>query len=258
MSNRKLTVTRAGVLRFVLCLASAFLLWLFVMYTESPEYDRQYDGIRVEVRNADVRYDYDLVYPKSISASFRGTNVALAGCSSDDITAVIYLDGGAFTGTKAFVVEYEFKNDVKLKALEEKRIEVECRPADLESVPVNNVPVALSGLEGTGIDKENIDISSLNVLAWARAEDVGFLADASALKATATFSSDSITKMLETAEGEAITFSVSVTFEADSGILYKPTEGNGEVCVTVTYTAPTLAEQESTSGVESDSADNAA
>lgn len=245
MSNRKLSVTRSGVLRFVLCLASAFLLWLFVMYTESPEYDRQYDDIRVEIRNADLPYDYDLIYPKSISASFRGTNLALADCDSEDITAVVYLDGGFFTGVKAFVVEYEFKNGVRLKALEEKRIEVECRPADLESVPVNDVPVSLSGLEGTGIDKANIDVSSLNVFAWVRTEDISFLSDASALKATATFSSDSITKMLETAEGEAITFSVSVAFEADSGILYKTAEGNGEVAVTVTYTAPAASETES-------------
>ena len=253
MSNRKLTVTRAGVLRFVLCLASAFLLWLFVMYTESPEYDRQYDGIRVEVRNAELPYGYDLVYPETVSASFRGTNVALAGCSSDDITAVIYLDGGSFTGTKAFVVEYEFKNDVKLKALDEKRIEVECRQANLITREFASVPVTLSGIEGTALEKYDIEISALtNIVAKGRPSDIQGLTS-EAMKATVKLTAATINDIVAGTHGP--TFEVS--FESESGMTYT-TESGDVPTVTITFTPTASAEQESTSGVESDSADNAA
>ena len=253
-TKAKRAFSRENILRFVLCLAVAFFLWLFVMYVENPEYEREYDDIRVEVRNAATPYDYDLVFPEKVTASFRGTSVALAGCDSEDIIAVIYLDNSIFTDKRSVVVEYEFKDGVKLTPLEEMRLNVSYREVTMHTKEFNNVPVTVQGVDGS-TELANYEISAAalsSVTVKGRQEDISAL-QISQLKPIAILSADDINAIRAAlANGGTTERTLTVTFETESGMSYLNAEGGFQFTTTATFTASVEANGDGALGEETE------
>lgn len=143
-------MTRQAVIRFFVCLLVAFFLWFYVMYTEKPEYDQKYTDIRVELRGYTQSYEHDIDFPKTIDAVFRGTNIDLAECKSEDIVAVIHFPT-EFTssGERSVAVSFEFLSDVSLTPLKEIRTTISMTDADIREEVFLNVPIVVTGQAGT-------------------------------------------------------------------------------------------------------------
>ncbi len=101
---------------FLLCIVLAFLVWLFVMYVRAPEYEREYEDIKITTVNLPAKFsDYKIeVYEDEISATFRGTNMNLAKCDMGDIVAMLDLSSVAGVGLVSIPVTYVYPDGVAL------------------------------------------------------------------------------------------------------------------------------------------------
>lgn len=204
---------RKGVLRFFICLLIAFLLWFYVMYTENPEYDQRYTDIRVELRGYTPSYEFDIEFPETIDAVFRGTNVDLAECKSDDIVAVINFPSElTSSGARSVTVSFEFLNDVTLTPLKEVRTTLSMQEADIREEVFTNIPVTVTGQEGSLI--EGYDIKALSIpelTVRGRAEDLALIREQE-FKATASLSYHLINDIRDKVKDDAThEFTVEVT-----------------------------------------------
>ncbi len=237
MKSKK--VTRGGVLRFLVCLLVAFVMWLFVMYTESPEYDREYHDIKVELRNYTADYAYDIDFLPVVNMTFRGTNLALAACDSEDIVAVVDMGGLIMNApnTHTLPVTFEFKGETKLRELSPLYLDVTCslanmRVAYFEDLTVN---VHTAGTELAGYTATANRITAVKVT--GRAEDIAALKD-DGLRAYVSPTAENVTAIVNgCANGQSMSMVMNVQFEVKNGIVVSGTE-MPDVMVTVTFTPP--------------------
>ena len=240
MQRTKFSITRNGVLRFFLCLAIAFVLWLFVMYTENPEYEQTYTGIEVEVLNSTEYYEYDLVVPDTITAKFRGTNVALASCSKDQITAVVDLNNSKhFDGVKSFPVSFRFEGEEVLTPLYEVRVGVSYKKAEMAERIMGGVPVEVLGMKDTAIEGFEFDAKQLSkIKIYGRAAEVNDLSFQN-VRGQIKLTADDINRIVNgLTDGQAeYTMSFNVQFE-NFGEMTVTTDEGTAVFTEVTFRRP--------------------
>ncbi len=250
--EEKHRLTRKTVLRFFICLTVSFFLWLFVMYTESPEYEQTYEDIRLEVRNYHEVYEYDLIVPENVTAKFRGTNVDLAACDKDDITAVLDMGPeGIFSGTRNLVVSFEFDGETLLTPLYEVRIPVFFKEAEMKKHSLSGVSVSyVRGMAGTQIEDYTWSASFLSdLVVQGRVEDIDSLYP-NDIFAYIELSTDDIHKIVTATrdEQESCTLTLSVLFEDLGGVTATKSDGS-PVTIDVTFTRPENSSYQSVSGV---------
>ena len=197
MNDRHSTkrLTREKLTSFILCLLVAFLLWFYVMYTENPEYDQKYTDIRVELRGYSPIYEFDIEYPETIDVTFRGTNVDLAQCKSDDIVAVINFPS-EFTssGDRSVDVRFEFANDVTLTPLKDVRTTISLKEADIQTQEFSDLEVTVVGMHGSQVEGYEFKASSLpSLTVKGRTEDLNALVAKNI--ATVSLSADQINEI---------------------------------------------------------------
>ena len=215
----KTKVTRENVTRFIICLLIAFLLWFYVMYTENPEYDQKYTDIRVELRGYTPSYEFDIEYPETIDVTFRGTNIDLAQCKSEDIVAVINFPNEFTSGDRSVSVSFEFLNDVTLTPLKEVRTTLSLKDADILTQIFTDVSVNVIGHAGSQIEKyEFTPVSLPKLTVRGRAEDFDWL-ESHGINAAVSLSADQINEIYEKVETNGIyEFTMTVTLNLPEGM----------------------------------------
>ncbi len=206
-------LTHQNVIRFFVCLLVAFFLWFYVMYTENPEYDQKYTDIRVELRGYTPDYEHDIEFPATIDAVFRGTNVDLSQCKSEDIVAVInFPTEFTSSGDRSVTVGFEFLNDVTLTPLKEVRTTLSLKDADIREEVFENVPVEVTGQAGSQVETYKFEALAVPMLTVrGRTEDLELLKK-QGIKATASLSPELINDIHAKVNDDKVhDFTVSVT-----------------------------------------------
>ncbi len=242
---KAMKLTKNGVLRFFLFVLVAFVMWLFVMYTESPEYDRKYSDIEVELRNYVEDYAYDFQFDPTVDMTFRGTNLDLADCDSEDIVAVVDMGGRVMYPhvTYTIPVTFEFKGETKLQELSSMSLNVTCTPADMVTARFENLSVDIrtAGTKLADYDTAVNAITAVEVV--GRAEDVAAL-KSSRLKAYISPTAQDVNDIEKgCADGKPYTHTMMVQFEVKDGMVVSGIDvltdtRLPEVMVTVTFTPP--------------------
>ncbi len=248
-------LSKESVARFIGCLFVAVLLWLYVMYTEAPEYNQVYRDIPVEVRGYTPSYRYDLEYDKEISATFRGTNVELAQCGSDHIKAIVYLtDEFTDENPHFFAIQYEFSCDCQLSAVHnDARLSVTRKEAKMKTETFHNIPVSVSGMEGSLIanydvifnDFENNNNMIPQILVTGRVADINALKNGY-INATIQLTTDNINDINDSIEQNGICVrTMVVTFGLPEGMVVESESGTS-ITTVVTFKAPSQIEESDT------------
>lgn len=246
-------LSKESVARFIGCLFVAVLLWLYVMYTEAPEYNQVYRDIPVEVRGYTPSYRYDLEYEKKISATFRGTNVELAQCGSDHIKAIVYLtDEFTDENPHFFAIQYEFSCDCHLSAVQsDARLAVTRKEAKMKTETFRNIPVSVIGMEGSLIANYDVIFNDLEnnmipqILVTGRASDVDALKNGY-INATIHLTTDNINDINDSVENNGICVrTMVVTFGLPEGMVVESESGTS-ITTVVTFKAPTRIEESDT------------
>ena len=225
-------MTHKNVLRFFVCLLIAFLLWFYVMYTESPEYDQEYTNIRVELRGYTPSYEFDIEYPETIDVTFRGTNVDLAQCDSDDIVAVIRFPSElTSSGERSVTVAFEFLNGVSLEPLKEVRTTLSLVDADIKEQVFENVRVEIGGQKIENYEILTTAIPQLTVR--GRAEDLLLLQN-QGITATASLTHDHINTIRDKVQDdEPYEMTMKVDISLPEGMSCWTSSDSDEVITTV-------------------------
>lgn len=244
-------ITKSIVARFLICLCIAFVLWFYVMYTESPEYDRVYHDIRVEVRGYTDSYQYDLIYPETISVTFRGTNVDLSKCESENIVAIVDLGSDLKEGAHVFSVkEYLFSGDTKLKPLSDVRLTIRKEAVEMYSHSFENISVSVSGFENSSLKDMEFSaeaISSLTIT--GRQEDIEAL-KREGVRANVSLTADDLNAFVEALNnGDTYEKYMTVNLTLKDGMTYS-TSGDATVLTTVVRVNATAQENQETLELE--------
>ena len=142
------------ILPFLLCILIAFLVWIYVMYVNEPEYVHEYDGISVSTRDVPTRFrDCEIIIDDTVSASFRGTNVDLAKCENGGINGYVSLTRFSEPGIYETEVAFEYPVGVGLTPLESVKVKVEIREPKIYTRYFAQIPIE--------IQNSNVNLNSL-------------------------------------------------------------------------------------------------
>lgn len=103
----------------ILCIVAAFVLWLYVMQVESPEFEHVVESVPVSLENASVLRDESglSVYAGSgnkINVTVAGKKSIVTKLTADDISAYIDLSKVKDAGRHSLEVSVELPEDVTL------------------------------------------------------------------------------------------------------------------------------------------------
>lgn len=133
------------VLPFVLCILIAFLVWIYVMYVNEPEYVHEFDEIPVYTRDVPARFrDCEIIVDETVAASFRGTNVDLAKCENSGITGYVSVTRFSEPGSYDVDVTFEYPVGIELTPLESVRVRVEIKEPKMFTRYFSQIPIELT------------------------------------------------------------------------------------------------------------------
>jgi hypothetical protein len=136
------------ILPFLLCILIAFLVWIYVMYVNEPEYVHEYDGISVSTRDVPTRFrDCEIIIDDTVSASFRGTNVDLAKCENGGINGYVSLTRFSEPGIYETEVAFEYPVGVALTPIEAVKVRIEIIEPKNYTKYFNHIPVEVVDTE---------------------------------------------------------------------------------------------------------------
>ncbi len=139
----------ASVVTLILCVLGALILWLYVMYIESPTYEDTVDDIEVRLENADVLSSNNLsVYSGSgnhVKIRVSGKKSLINRLTKDDIHAAVDLTDVTESGRRALPVTVDLPYGVTLVESEPSSITVYVDETETRAVPLTaNVSLGLS------------------------------------------------------------------------------------------------------------------
>ncbi len=110
---------RQNIILIILCFVAAFILWLYVMEVESPEYEQEISMINVELENKSaLQKDSELsvysVEGGSISIRVSGKKSIVGNLKSDDIYAYADLSSIKYAGSHAVEISVKLPEGVQL------------------------------------------------------------------------------------------------------------------------------------------------
>ncbi|MBR3992028.1 MAG: hypothetical protein IKI91_07800, partial [Clostridia bacterium] len=139
----------ASVVTLILCVLGALILWLYVMYIESPTYEDTVDDIEVRLENVDVLSSNNLsVYSGSgnhVKIRVSGKKSLINRLTKDDIHAAVDLTDVTESGRRALPVTVDLPYGVTLVESEPSSITVYVDETETRAVPLTaNVSLGLS------------------------------------------------------------------------------------------------------------------
>ena len=139
----------ATLVTLILCVLGAFVLWIYVMYTESPTYEETVDAVEVELENADVlssRYNLS-VYSGSgnhVKIRVSGKKSLINRLTVDDIHAAVDLKNVTESGRRALPVTVDLPYGLTLVEAEPSEITVYVDETETKAIPLSaNVSIGL-------------------------------------------------------------------------------------------------------------------
>lgn len=126
----------------ILCVVAAFVLWLYVMQVESPEYEHEITSVPVELENAGILHnDAGLsVYAGSgsrINITVAGKKSIVTKLSAEDVKAYIDLSKVKEAGRHSLEVSFDLPDDVTLVGGEPSTVNVYVDETASVSLPVS-------------------------------------------------------------------------------------------------------------------------
>lgn len=134
--------TAASVVPKILCVFAAFVLWLYVMQVESPEYEYEITSVPVELENARALQDDSglSVYAGSvnrINVTVAGKKSIVTKLSADDIKATVDLSRIKEAGRHSLDISFDLPEDVTLVSGEPSSVTVYVDETDTVSLPIS-------------------------------------------------------------------------------------------------------------------------
>lgn len=132
----------ASVVPKILCVFAAFVLWIYVMQVESPEYEYVISSVPVELENARALQDESglSVYSGSgnrINVTVAGKKSIVTKLTADDIKATVDLGRIKEAGRHSLDVIFELPDDVTIVSGEPSSITVYVDETDTVSLPIS-------------------------------------------------------------------------------------------------------------------------
>lgn len=126
----------------ILCILAAFVLWLYVMQVESPEYEHEITSVPIELENANDLHTHAglSVYAGSgnrINVTVAGKKSIVTKLSAEDIKAYIDLSKIKEAGRHSLDVSFDLPEDVTLIEGEPSTVTVYVDEIDSISLPVS-------------------------------------------------------------------------------------------------------------------------
>ena len=126
----------------ILCILAAFVLWLYVMQVESPEYEHEITSVAVVLENESVLHSEAglSVYSGSgnrINVTVAGKKSIVTKLAADDVKAYIDLSHVKGAGRHSLEVSFDLPEDVTLVAVEPATVMVYVDETVSVSLPVS-------------------------------------------------------------------------------------------------------------------------
>ena len=126
----------------ILCVLAAFVLWIYVMQVESPEYEQEITSVPVELENAAALSEASglSVYAGSgnrISLTVAGKKSIVSKLKAEDVSAYIDLSRLKEAGRHSLEVSVDLPDDVTLVDCEPSTVTVYVDEMDSISLPVS-------------------------------------------------------------------------------------------------------------------------
>ncbi len=152
----------------VLCVVAAFVIWLYVMQTETPEYESVVTSVTVEMQNASqLRLDSGLaVYSKTtniVDVKVTGKKSSIDKLKSEDITAFIDLSKIKEPGQHALDVFVELPDGIDKVVPEPATISVYVDENDVISLQVSEKLTNMSLLDSYELGEIGFEYDSITV-----------------------------------------------------------------------------------------------
>ncbi|MBQ3126880.1 MAG: hypothetical protein IJC15_07400 [Clostridia bacterium] len=171
----------------ILCALAAVVLWLYVMSIDSPDHERIFTGVLVNIENETrlaTNYNMSVIsgYENTVSVTVKGKKSDIDKYASSDIIA--FVDLSSVSGAGRHVLEVATAPPTGLTVLDvsPNTISVYTDQVASKTVPVDvNLHYTMESTYGLGIPETNIEqvqvsgpVGVLDTIAYARAElDLG-------------------------------------------------------------------------------------
>lgn len=171
----------------ILCALAAIMLWLYVMSIDSPDHERTFTGVLVNIENeVQLANNYNMSvisgYDNTVSVTVKGKKSDIDRYASSDISAFVDLLGVSGSGRHSLEVAAAAPAGLTVLEISPNTISVYTDQVASKTVPVDvNLHYTMESTYGLGIPETNIEqvqvsgpAGVLDTIAYARAElDLG-------------------------------------------------------------------------------------
>ncbi|MBR7183989.1 MAG: hypothetical protein IKD37_00125 [Clostridia bacterium] len=171
----------------ILCALAAVVLWLYVMSIDSPDWEKTFTGVLVNIENeAQLANDYGMSvisgYDNTVSVTVKGKKSDIDQYTSADISAFVDLIGVTAADRHSLEVKADAPAGMTVLDISPNTISVYTDQLETKIVPVDvNLHYTMESTIGLGIPETNIDVVTvsgpagvLESIEFARAElDLG-------------------------------------------------------------------------------------
>ncbi len=140
-SEEKRHLGISDVIALILCLFVSFGIWLYVMETDSPEYEDDFSSVNVEIVNTAAlssKTNLSVIdgWKTSIEVTVKGRKSVIAEYTSDDIKATVDVGNISSVGRHVLSVSVSLPDGLTLVSLSPSAV-----PVDVDHVETKTVPV---------------------------------------------------------------------------------------------------------------------
>lgn len=124
----------------ILCAVLAVIVWMYVIYNSSPDYEKSFGGVNVNITNAAVLTDRDLtIYDQAdtpIEIVILGRRGDITVCTKDDISASVDVSSITVPGEYELPVIIDVPDTATVKSYYPKKVSVTVQAVIEKEVPV--------------------------------------------------------------------------------------------------------------------------
>lgn len=146
--NKKETKNEKGfavdLLPRIVCVLLALIIWMYVVFNKTPDYEKSFDGVPVTPVNAMVLDDHSLTVYGDVKATVEivvyGARGDITAFSSDDIKATVDFIGITEAGEHNLPITVELPDGAAIKSYSPKTVAVNVQKVAEKSVPLVAMP----------------------------------------------------------------------------------------------------------------------
>lgn len=124
----------------ILCVLLAIIVWMYVIYNSSPNYEKSFGDVNVSITNTAVLTDRDLTMFGDTDAAIEivilGRRGDITVCTKDDISATVDVSGITAPGKYELPISINVPDTAKVKSYYPKKVTVTVQEIIEKEVPV--------------------------------------------------------------------------------------------------------------------------